>query len=348
MKPAQPRFLDAGPDLTIGQAGECQHARMGQQGRRRRQRIAPDRVFKSEGRNVCAGRRNCGTFPACPDDMEDDAVVGTVAVVPVPVPCLTLDMKLDVSLDEAVTLGENRPLVVGTAGVGWNAAEHDSDAELGKPGRVERLSLPDGGYRTLIQVGRGQERQDSHAIIAPVEHDSTVVERLRQKIREVPDFPSAGILFYDITTALKDPEGLEDAIALMAAPFADRSVELVVAMESRGFIFGAPIALQLHAGFAPVRKLGKLPAHTITREYELEYASNTLEIHRDAIEPGQRVLLVDDLLATGGTVAASIDMVQELGGIPVGVAVLVELPALGGRARLEPYGIDVVSFIRYA
>lgn len=166
-------------------------------------------------------------------------------------------------------------------------------------------------------------------------------------MREVPDFPHEGILFYDITTVLKDPQGLRDSIDLMAAAFEGRLVDMVVAMESRGFIFGAPIAVMLESGFAPIRKLGKLPDRTVTREYDLEYGSNTLEIHADAIAPGQRVLLVDDLLATGGTVAASLDIVRELGGVPIGVVVLVELEALGGRERLAPYGVDVVSIIRY-
>jgi adenine phosphoribosyltransferase len=174
-----------------------------------------------------------------------------------------------------------------------------------------------------------------------------VAEQLRAKIREVPDFPQPGILFYDITTVLKDAEGFRQAIDLMAAPFKHVPVDVVVAMESRGFIFGAPIAYLLDCGFAPIRKLGKLPAETITREYQLEYATTSLEIHRDAVKPGQRVLLVDDLLATGGTVAASLDIVRELGGAPVGVAVLVELKDLKGRERLAPYDVDVVSFISY-
>ena len=136
-----------------------------------------------------------------------------------------------------------------------------------------------------------------------------MVEQLRSKIREVPGFPQEGILFYDITTVLQDAEALRKSIDVMAAPFLNREIDMVVAMESRGFIFGAPIAYKLGAGFAPIRKMGKLPYHTITREYTLEYASNTLEMHRDAVTPGQQVLLVDDLLATGGTIAASIDMV---------------------------------------
>jgi adenine phosphoribosyltransferase len=175
-----------------------------------------------------------------------------------------------------------------------------------------------------------------------------MVEDLRAAIREVPGFPHEGILFYDITTVLKDPRTFRQSVDLMAAPFKDVPLDMVVAMESRGFIFGAPIAYLLGTGFAPIRKLGKLPAETVTREYTLEYATNTLEIHRDAVRPGQRVLLVDDLLATGGTVAASLDIVRELGGVPVGVVVLVELESLGGRQRLARYGVDVVSFITYA
>lgn len=173
------------------------------------------------------------------------------------------------------------------------------------------------------------------------------MERLRARIREVPDFPDEGILFYDITTVLKHGRSFHEATDLMAEPFRQGDIDLVVAMESRGFIFGAPIAYLLGAGFAPIRKLGKLPARTISREYSLEYATNTLEIHADAIEPGQKVLLVDDLLATGGTVAASLDIVQELGGVPVGVSVFVELESLGGRERLAPYGVEVQSYIRY-
>jgi adenine phosphoribosyltransferase len=173
------------------------------------------------------------------------------------------------------------------------------------------------------------------------------VQRLRAGIREVPGFPYEGILFYDITTILTDPKLFRDSVNVLAAPFVNARVDVVVAMESRGFIFGAPIAYQLGAGFAPIRKLGKLPADKITREYTLEYATNTLELHRDAVQPGQRVLLVDDLLATGGTIAASLDIVNELQGVPVAVAVLVELPALGGRKRLDSYGVDVISFISY-
>lgn len=174
-----------------------------------------------------------------------------------------------------------------------------------------------------------------------------MVEQLRAKIREVPDFPSPGILFYDITTVLQDAGAFRQAIELLASPFKESKIDAVVAMESRGFIFGAPLAYILGCGFVPIRKLGKLPYQTVTREYTLEYATNTLEMHVDAVKPGQRVLLVDDLLATGGTVAASLDIVKELGAEPVAVVVLVELLGLKGRERLKGYGVEVISFITY-
>jgi adenine phosphoribosyltransferase len=170
-------------------------------------------------------------------------------------------------------------------------------------------------------------------------------ETLRAHIREVPDFPKPGILFYDITTLIKDADAFSEAIELMTAPFADRPIDVVVGMESRGFIFSAPMALRLHAGFVPVRKLGKLPSETITVEYALEYGTNTLEIHRDAIGPGSRVLIVDDLLATGGTVLGTIDLVRQLKGEIVGLSFLVELGALKGRDRLRGY--EIGSVIRY-
>jgi adenine phosphoribosyltransferase len=170
-------------------------------------------------------------------------------------------------------------------------------------------------------------------------------EDLRAKIREIPDFPKPGILFYDITTLLKDANAFKEAIDLMLEPYRDERVDLVVGMESRGFIFSAPMAYQLHAGLVPVRKLGKLPAETVTVEYALEYGSNTLEIHRDAITSGQRVLIVDDLLATGGTVGGTIELVERLQGEVVGLAFLVELDFLKGRDRLK--GRRVTSVVKY-
>ena len=170
-------------------------------------------------------------------------------------------------------------------------------------------------------------------------------ESLRERIREIPDFPKPGILFYDITTVLKDPVAYKESIDLMLAPYSDEAIDLVVGMESRGFIFSAPMAYQLGAGLVPVRKLGKLPAETITVEYALEYGSNTLEIHRDAIGPGQKVLIVDDLLATGGTVKGTIELVERLKGEVVGLAFLVELDFLKGRDRLA--GRRVTSVVQY-
>jgi adenine phosphoribosyltransferase len=170
-------------------------------------------------------------------------------------------------------------------------------------------------------------------------------EDLRAKIREIPDFPKPGILFYDITTLLKDAAAFGEAIDLMVEPYANERIDIVVGMESRGFIFSAPMALKLNAGLVPVRKLGKLPAETVSVEYALEYGSNTLEVHRDAIQTGQRVLIVDDLLATGGTVRGTIELVERLGGEVVGLAFLVELDFLKGRDRLS--GRRVTSVIRY-
>ncbi len=165
---------------------------------------------------------------------------------------------------------------------------------------------------------------------------------LRAKIREVPDFPKPGILFYDITTLLKDADAFREVIDQMAAQVADAKIDLVVGMESRGFIFSAPLAYKLSAGFVPVRKLGKLPAETIEVEYSLEYGTATLEIHKDAIQAGQRVLIVDDLLATGGTVMGTIELVRRLGGEIAGLSFMVELPALKGREKLGEFTINTL------
>ena len=171
------------------------------------------------------------------------------------------------------------------------------------------------------------------------------VETLRAEIREVPDFPKPGILFYDITTLIKQPKPFAEAIDLMVSPFKDTKVDVVVGMESRGFIFSAPMAIALGAGFVPVRKLGKLPGETISVEYALEYGTNTLEIHKDAIGAGQRVLVVDDLLATGGTVLGTIELIRQLKAEIVGLSFLVELLFLKGRDRLSEY--DIHSIVQY-
>ena len=168
---------------------------------------------------------------------------------------------------------------------------------------------------------------------------------LRAKIREIPDFPKPGILFYDITTLLKDAAAYKEAIDLMLEPYTGEPIDVVVGMESRGFIFAAPIAYKLRVGFVPVRKLGKLPADVVSVEYDLEYGSATLEMHKDAIKPGARVLIVDDLLATGGTVAGTIELVKQLKGEIVGLAFLIELAALKGRDKLAGY--DIVTLIKY-
>lgn len=165
-------------------------------------------------------------------------------------------------------------------------------------------------------------------------------------IRDVPDFPKKGILFKDITTLLKQPEAFRMAVDLLAEPFREDKIDVVVGMESRGFIFAAPLAYKLGAGFVPVRKLGHLPAEAVRVEYSLEYGSNVLEMHRDAVEPGQRVLVVDDLLATGGTVLATINLVEQLGGVVTGIGFLVELLFLNGRANLHGYP-KVVSIIQF-
>ena len=174
---------------------------------------------------------------------------------------------------------------------------------------------------------------------------ATTTKDLAASIREIPDFPKPGILFRDITTLLKDGQSLRAAIDGLDDKIGKRAVDVVVGMESRGFIFGAPIAYELGVGFVPVRKLGKLPADVVSVEYDLEYGSATLEMHKDAIKPGAKVLIVDDLLATGGTVAGTIELVKQLKGEIVACAFLIELTALHGRDKLGGY--DVVTLISY-
>jgi adenine phosphoribosyltransferase len=170
-------------------------------------------------------------------------------------------------------------------------------------------------------------------------------DRLASKIRDVPDFPKPGILFKDITTLLKDGDSFAAAIDGLLAKIGEKKIDAVVGMESRGFIFAAPIAYKLGVGFVPVRKLGKLPGDVVSVEYDLEYGSATLEMHKDAIKPGARVLIVDDLLATGGTVAGTIELVKQLKGEIVGLAFLIELAALKGRDKLAGY--EIATLITY-
>ncbi len=169
---------------------------------------------------------------------------------------------------------------------------------------------------------------------------------LASLIRDVPDFPIEGILFKDITTLIKNADAFQEAIDWMVEQYAGRDVDCVVAIEARGYIFGAPLAYKLGAGFVPIRKPGKLPAKTISESYALEYGTNALEIHEDAIEPGQQVVIVDDLLATGGSARAAVNLVERLGGTVIGVAFVIELGFLHGRDMLEGY--DVLSLIHYA
>jgi adenine phosphoribosyltransferase len=168
------------------------------------------------------------------------------------------------------------------------------------------------------------------------------MDALKSKIRHIPDFPKAGILFYDVTTLLRDAQGLRLALESLTQPFEGRGIELVVGIESRGFILGAAVADRLGAGFVPVRKLGKLPAETVKASYALEYGTDSLEMHRDAIQPNQRVLIVDDLLATGGTAAAAVSLVEGVGGKVEGIAFLIELIALRGREKLAGQSIHAV------
>ena len=170
-------------------------------------------------------------------------------------------------------------------------------------------------------------------------------DQLKKLIREVPDFPKKGILFYDITTLLKDKTGFAQLIDLFSEHYIGKRIDLVLGMEARGFIFGPAVAYRLNAGFVPVRKPGKLPAAIVKCEYELEYGSNRLEVHQDAIEKGQRVLIVDDLLATGGTAQATARLVKSLGGEIAGLAFVVELDFLNGREKLKPY--NVFSLLHY-
>jgi len=168
---------------------------------------------------------------------------------------------------------------------------------------------------------------------------------LKKLIREVPDFPKPGIRFYDITTLLKDRRGFARLIDALTEHYIDDDVDLVLGIEARGFIFGPALAYRLNAGFVPVRKPRKLPSEVLQWKYDLEYGQDTLEIHRDAIEPGQRVVICDDLLATGGTAKATADMVEQLGGNICGLGFVVELDALKGREKLKDY--DVFSLLHY-
>lgn len=171
------------------------------------------------------------------------------------------------------------------------------------------------------------------------------MKKLEEYVRSIPDFPEKGIIFRDVTSILQDADGLALSIDSMQALLDGVDFDVIVGTESRGFIFGVPIAYNLHKPFVPVRKKGKLPCETISRTYDLEYGTATVEMHKDSIKPGQKVVIVDDLIATGGTIEASIAMVEALGGEVVKVIFLMELAGLKGRERLKGY--DVASVIRY-
>ncbi len=168
------------------------------------------------------------------------------------------------------------------------------------------------------------------------------MKELEQYVRSIPDFPEEGIIFRDITSILQDPDGLQLAINQMQDLVKDIDFDVVVGPESRGFIFGVPIAYNLKKSFVPVRKKGKLPCETIEKEYSLEYGTATIEIHKDAIKPGQKVVIIDDLIATGGTIEAIIDLIEQLGGEVVRIAFLMELKGLEGRKKLAGYDVEAV------
>jgi adenine phosphoribosyltransferase len=172
------------------------------------------------------------------------------------------------------------------------------------------------------------------------------MEELKRKIREIPDYPKPGILFYDVTTLLKDPQGLAAVIDILVERYSGRKIQKVLGIEARGFILAPALAYRIGAGFVPVRKKGKLPAETLSASYDLEYGTDTLEIHKDAIVPGENVLVVDDLIATGGTAAATAGMVKKMGGELIEMAFLVELTFLKGREQI-PTQIPLFSILQY-
>jgi len=171
---------------------------------------------------------------------------------------------------------------------------------------------------------------------------------IRALVRAVPDFPKPGILFRDITTLLKHAEGFQAVVDRLATAYREHNVDKIAAIESRGFIIGAAVAHRLHVGFVPIRKAGKLPAENFGQDYELEYGADRLEVHRDGIEAGERVLLVDDLIATGGTAEAALKLIDIAGGSVVGCAFVIDLPDLGGRARLQTLGYPVLALCEFA
>lgn len=172
-------------------------------------------------------------------------------------------------------------------------------------------------------------------------------EYVREHVREVPDFPKKGILFLDVTTIVKDAKAFNKCIDFLYDKFKDEKIDYIAGIESRGFIFGAPLACKLNAGFITVRKPNKLPAETVKETYSLEYGEDTIEMHADAIKPGDRVVVIDDLLATGGTACAACNLVKKVGGEVVAAAFVIELTPLKGKERIESKGVEVVSMLEY-
>ncbi len=170
---------------------------------------------------------------------------------------------------------------------------------------------------------------------------------IKSHIRTIPHYPHDGIMFRDITTLLKDPIGLRTTIQEISNRYNNAEIDKVVGIESRGFIIGAPVAYQLHKGFVPIRKQNKLPAETIGRDYQLEYGNDRIEIHIDAIQPGERILLIDDLIATGGTAEAAVGLIQDMGGVVVECCFVIDLPDVGGRLRLENLGCKVFTLCEF-
>lgn len=185
---------------------------------------------------------------------------------------------------------------------------------------------------------------------APIYMTATAqqLEFLKQSIKTIPDYPKPGILFRDVTSLLEDAQAYALSIQLLAERYRDRGVTKVVGTEARGFLFGAPVALAMNVGFVPVRKPGKLPRATLSESYELEYGTDKLEIHTDAIQPGDKVLVIDDLLATGGTIEATVKLIRRLGGEVTDAAFIIDLPDLGGDARLESQGVHCYSLVSFA
>jgi adenine phosphoribosyltransferase len=170
---------------------------------------------------------------------------------------------------------------------------------------------------------------------------------LKDYVASIPGFPKEGIIFRDVTPMLQDADAFKESIKQMADYAKDKNIDVVVGPEARGFLFGCPVAIEIGAGFVPVRKPGKLPRETVSKSYDLEYGSNTIEMHKDAIKKGQRVLIVDDLLATGGTVEAAIDLIEEMGGVVAGIAFVIELKDLKAADALRAKGYDVFTLLKY-